>query len=616
MTLQDTFKKKTTSDVRKADPVKVSQLSKSPTQDDLRFCMEEATHHIGRPAGFSWRANDQTYIVTSTFAKGARDHTWALLAGNEEDLSTVWTYLSSDPLLIHSFLAQLEEDTSAQKAVIPDSLRPSTDPQSSTAETLRGIGVDPTAPISQDEFTEDIEIMSRIGYGGMGVIFKARRKSSGEIVALKVLHGHLLEDPENTKRFMQEGSACLELKHRNLINVHQFGISKSGAPYMIMEYLEGSPLTEVIEKQGRLELPQFINLFTQICDGLQFAHERGIVHRDVKPSNIMVITNEGGLETAKVLDFGIAKIRAETDQKHLTPTGNVLGSPAYIAPEQCAGEKASPSIDVYALGCVMYEALSGHPPFVHESAIKLLMMQLSEPAPPLSSVCKEGTVPAALENIIMRCLEKDPAARYLSASELDAELWEFAYLYSKGEESDEFNGGALVRVDQVAGPTVPAAQVSPAAAASQLATTPTTATSNQSNKSQPEQTGSTLTIRIRKCRSTSEMDGAWEGLNMALKINSRNLPVTVLLETDAVILVVRPDVSASKFGLDVQVLRKISAMQTMLQQLIKAGAQVMASERWSKRGAETEQLMPGVKLLSEDELCDLLINSRGSLVDY
>jgi serine/threonine protein kinase len=420
---------------------------------------------------------------------------------------------------------------------------------------------------------------------------------------------------------MQEATACIELKHRNLINVHEFGISKSGAPFMIMEYLEGQPLTSLIEKQGHLELPQFINIFTQICDGLQFAHERGIVHRDVKPSNIMVTAGEGGVETAKVLDFGIAKLRAETDQKHLTPTGNVLGSPAYIAPEQCAGEKASPSIDVYALGCVMYEALCGHPPFVHESVIKMLLLQLSEPAPALSTVCKEGTVPPALEYIIMRCLEKDPAARYLSASELDAELWEFAYLYSRGEDPQGTEEPALQLVDESLGPPVlpPAVNHSPAAVSASpvLQAPPAVAQAGAQSMSPPvERAQVHLAIRIRKCRSTSEMDGAWEGLNLAIKVISRNLPLTIFIDTEAVVLLVRPDVSASKFGLDVQVVRKISAMQGMLQQLIKSGAQVLASERWAKRGTEPGEIMPGVRLLNDDEICDLIINSRGSIVDY
>ena len=621
MTLQETFKKKTASDLKKVDTVRVSPLSKAPSEDDLRFCMGQAAQNIGRPAGFSWRSKEQTCILTATFSKDTRDTTWTLHSGDESNLSTLWTYVSSDPLLIQSFLSQLEESP-VEKAIIPESLRPAADHQSNTAETLKAFGVDPSAPISQDEFTQDIEILSRIGYGGMGVIFKARRKENNEIVALKVLHGHLLEDPENTKRFMQEATACIELKHRNLINVHEFGISKSGAPFMIMEYLEGRPLTSLIEKQGRLELAQFINIFTQICDGLQFAHERGIVHRDVKPSNIMVIAaGEGGVETAKVLDFGIAKLRAETDQKHLTPTGNVLGSPAYIAPEQCAGEKASPSIDVYALGCVMYEALCGHPPFVHESAIKMLMMQLSDPAPALSTVCQEGTVPPALEYIIMRCLEKDPAARYLSASELDAELWEFAYLYSRGEDPKGPAEAALQLVDESLGPPALPSIVnhSPAALPAPLMShAPSTVSQHgaQAVILQVEAAQVPLSIRIRKCRSSSEMDGAWEGLNLAAKVISRNLPLTIFIDTEAVVLLVRPDVSASKFGLDVQVVRRISAMQGMLQQLIKTGAQVLASERWARRGTEPGELMPGVRLLNDDEICDLIINSRGSIVDY
>src|SRR6202034_694076 len=148
-------------------------------------------------------------------------------------------------------------------------------------------------------------------------------------------------------------------------------------------FLEGKQLADIIERKGRVEVRKFINIFTQICDGLNHAHQKRIVHRDVKPSNVMIVKSDAGVEIAKIVDFGIAKRHVEENREKLTATGNVLGSPAYISPEQCAGQDADPRSDIYSLGCVMYEALTGNPPFVHDSAIKVLLMQLSEKPQPL-----------------------------------------------------------------------------------------------------------------------------------------------------------------------------------------------------------------------------------------
>lgn len=573
MRLRDTFKKRTSD--TKADAFKVAPLRMSPTVDDIRFCMERAGQSIGRPSALSWRTDDDTFILTATHALGSYEPTWILHVGAETLSAILWMHTTGDAQLVHSFVLQVNP-AEVPKAVIPQALKPVVAEQPSDVASLL-----------QDEFSDRCEILSRIGSGGMGVIFKAKRHDTGDIVALKVLHGHLVNEPENTRRFMQEASACLELKHRNLINVHEFGVSKRGQPFMFMEYLEGRALTEIIEN-GTMDLPQFINLFLQICDGLRYAHENGVVHRDVKPSNIMVVSSESGVETAKVLDFGLAKIFVEADQQQLTPTGNVLGSPAYMSPEQCAGASPDPRFDVYSLGCVMYEALSGHPPFVHESAIKVLMMQLGDPIPILSSVCQEGAVPVVLEEIIMRCLEKEPSLRYPSASDLGADLLAFAASRNRVKR----NSAEL--------PVLQSAQL--AAQAAQLA-------DEQKNKKQ------TLTVRFRRCRGFAEMDGVWEGLTLALKIQSRGLPVSVFLDQEAVILIMRPDISAARFSLDEQTLKRIAAMQTILQQLIRSGSIVLASERWSKRSGEA-QLLPGVLLLSDEEICDLIIERSGSLIDY
>ena len=619
MALQDKFKKRGTEQLEAA---KLVPINLPPTLADLRFCMEKARMQTNRPVALSWRMAPDTYVLTATLAPGTYDPTWILHVGSESNSAIMWTYSSADSELIYSFLPIHDKlTTDAPKAEIPESLRPKAVVE--VEEEKDG----PYLPL--DEFADKCEVMSQLGFGGMGVIYKARRKDNQQIVALKVLHGHLLDDSEISARFMQEASACLELRHRNLIKVHEYGVSKRGKPYMIMEYLEGQSLTDIIQERGHLEIPQFINLFTQVCDGLQFAHEKGVVHRDVKPSNIMVVSTEGGGEWAKVLDFGIAKGIVDAERK-LTPTGNVVGSPAYISPEQCAGAKADPRIDVYSLGCMMYEALSGRPPFMHESPIKVILMQLETAPPLLSSVCPEGiVVPADIESLIMRCLEKDPDARFSSAAELGAELWAIAARRSRGitglsataydesasagEEKATYTE-AIPRADATTRNQSSADSTTSGADDDLLSPAAKSWAISASSKVERENPVMPITVRMRRCRIFAEMDGVWEGLLLAEKILAKGRSVSILLEADSVILVMRPD--AYRFNLDEQTQKMLSTMQSKLLQLIKSGASVFASERWVKRSNNSQPLMPGVKLLVDDEICDLIIERSGSIIDY
>lgn len=638
MPLQDSFKKKTTSADMKA-PEKLVPLTQPPTVEDLRFSMLKAQRDVGRPIILSWKQKDDTYLLTVTLAQGAADPTWILHVGHEEDSAIVWIYTSGDTGLIHSMVMTIDQ-TDMPKAIIPDNLRAPEEKHSGKAKPDEE---DESAkqPLPHEEFEDKFEIMSRLGHGGMGVIYKAKQKSDGVVVALKVLHPHLLNDVESKKRFEQEAQACQDLKHRNLIQMLEFGFSQHGQPYMAMEYLEGKPLTDLIEKKGRLEVRKFINIFTQICDGLQHAHLKGVVHRDVKPSNVMIIQSEAGVDIAKVLDFGIAKRHVEENKDNLTPTGNVLGSPAYIAPEQCAGAEADARADIYSLGCVMYEALTGAPPFVHDSAIKVLLMQLSEPPQPLNVKVPDVEFPLELETIVMRCLEKDPNARYQNAAELGADLWTFAATGQRGIIPDsvpENSEAPLAKEAAAAGnmlnkfdgshkdqghghghvhghrernpvvpppPPVPAVQVPfsppmPAFIEAQL---------NQIKKG--------ITFRFKRFRSPFEIEVLWEGLNMAHNVQKKEVNVSILLDLESVCLVLKPEVVAQRFNLDQSVVKKLTTMQTNLQQLIKDGATVIVSERWAKRGNESESnLMPGILLAGDEELADLIIERNGTIIEY
>ncbi|MBX9686232.1 MAG: serine/threonine protein kinase, partial [Candidatus Obscuribacterales bacterium] len=396
MAIQDSFKRKNT-----IEKVAVAPLLKPPSPEDLRFSMLSAQREVGKPVILSWKNpdknKDDTYLLTVTLAAGAAEPTWILHVGHDEDSAIVWIYTSADTQMIHSMIGSIDQSDMPKGAVAEAEL-----PVDEVMEE------EAQQPLPHEEFAGSYELISRLGHGGMGIIYKARKVESQDIIALKVLHSHLLNDNESKKRFEQEAAACRDLKHRNLITMLEFGFSKHGQPYMTMEYLEGSSLSTIIDEGGRLEVRKFINIFTQICDGLNHAHQKGVVHRDVKPSNVMIIKSEAGVDIAKILDFGIAKRHVEENKDNLTPTGNVLGSPAYIAPEQCAGADADPRSDIYSLGCVMYEALTGQPPFVHDSAIKVLLMQLSEVPTPLGVMCPDVEFPLELETIVMRCLEKDP----------------------------------------------------------------------------------------------------------------------------------------------------------------------------------------------------------------
>ncbi|MBY0549881.1 MAG: serine/threonine protein kinase [Candidatus Obscuribacterales bacterium] len=593
MPLQDSFKRRPTQTTTEQTRPSVTPLRGSPTIEELRFSMQRAQDDPGRPVILSWRSNDKqvTFLLTVTTGSKALVPTWMLHQGSEENSVVVWVYTTPDTELIRTLILGVDREDTNVIAEIPEHLKP---PDPLTDPLLL------QAPLPTEEFADRYEILSRVGQGGMGMVYKVKHRQKKEFEALKVLHSHLLTDLESKRRFEQEASSCKGLSHRNVLAVHEFGFSKHGQPFMTMEFLDGKSLSSILNEQGRLELRYFINVFTQICDGLHHAHLQGLVHRDIKPGNIMICKNpEKGVELVKIVDFGIAKHHMVRNQEQITPTGNVLGSPAYIAPEQCAGAEADPRSDVYSLGCVMYESLTGQPPFFHDNPIKVLMMQLSEPTPPFNLTCPELDLPAELEEVIMRCLEKDPVARYQTAEDVAVDLWTFA---ATGQLASREAGAA------------PPAGVTPQSAISLPA-------SVQEAKAapvmeQPAAVRKRLALRFKRFRGPSEMDVVWEGLLLARTMADKGLAVTMLLELEAVGLVCKPDVVQARYHLDTATMKKLITMQSLLQSLMKAGVEVRASSRWAKHWSENPKVMPGVKLISDDELADTIIEHTGSILDY
>ena len=233
---------------------------------------------------------------------------------------------------------------------------------------------------------EKYEVLSVLGKGGMGAVYRVRDKELGKEFAIKLLRPELSKDQGAAKRFAQEAKACKDLTHVNLCAVYDNGTAMDGSPYMVMDYLDGETLAHVIQEHAYLEVPRALDIFIQICDALNHAHLKNVIHRDLKPSNIILTKSPSGGDIVKVLDFGIAKILSDGGKEvtRLTQTGDLFGSPLYMSPEQCKGEKLDASSDIYALGCVMYETLTGKSPFDAENAFKVMLKHVDETPAPLS----------------------------------------------------------------------------------------------------------------------------------------------------------------------------------------------------------------------------------------
>jgi serine/threonine protein kinase len=271
---------------------------------------------------------------------------------------------------------------------------------------------------------DNVEILGLIGRGGMSLVYKARQLELDRIVAVKVLQSQKLGGEAGIKRFQKEAKLSGALDHANIAKTISFGISNDSQPFMIMEYLEGSSLAEYLKQNGRLSLRRFKDTFLPILSALQAAHSAGLIHRDIKPGNIMYCRSDSGNETVKLVDFGIAKSFADEENKSaaLTATGALLGSPAYMSPEQCQSQPMDNRSDLYSLACVMYESLCGAPPFAADSALELMQKHSVEPPPTVQDFLKTIRANKDLAETIIWSLAKKPADRPQSAAEFSTRL--------------------------------------------------------------------------------------------------------------------------------------------------------------------------------------------------
>lgn len=263
-----------------------------------------------------------------------------------------------------------------------------------------------------------------LGIGGMGTVYRARHLLIDRAVAVKVLNQRLFEDEAARIRFQREAKAAGRLQHLNAVAVTDFGQTSEGYVYIVMELLEGRNLREILAKEAPLETARAVSLMLQAAAAVAAAHDAGVIHRDLKPANIFLTQSADAPSVVKVLDFGIAKLAAETlddDEPHtLTQIGAMIGTPRYMSPEQCSGLELTPAADVYSLGVILYEMLTGMVPFSGSTPLAIAVKQTSEyPRPPREIV---ASIPDDVEKVVMHALEKNPNDRPANAAEFRAEL--------------------------------------------------------------------------------------------------------------------------------------------------------------------------------------------------
>lgn len=288
----------------------------------------------------------------------------------------------------------------------------------------------PPAPASQHDPEDDplvgrvindrFKIVAVLARGGMGKVYRAEQAPLGRAVALKILSPKYEgdRDPEFHKRFFLEASTCSKLTHPNTITIFDYGRTEDDVYYIAMELLEGRTLRRALRDEGPFAPERALHIARQICRSLREAHSLGVVHRDLKPANVFLVRHGDETDFVKVLDFGLVKELAENKGEDLTQTGLFMGSPKYMAPEQIRGEEVDGRADIYALGVLLFEMLTGKVPFDRPNSVNILMAHIHEAPPSFAEVAPEFGLDPGLEAIVMRCLAKDPLDRFDSMNDL------------------------------------------------------------------------------------------------------------------------------------------------------------------------------------------------------
>jgi serine/threonine-protein kinase len=289
------------------------------------------------------------------------------------------------------------------------------------------------------------EILALIGTGACSRVYKARQLDSQRIIAVKILHEHLLSDAESVARFQREAESGASIDHRNVCKLYDYGHLSTGLPFIAMEYMDGESLSSILRRKQRLPALDALPIFIDCCDGLTAAHQLGIIHRDIKPANIFII-GSGKDRVVKLLDFGLAKLLTERNPS-LTQAGTALGTVQYMSPEQVMSHPVDARSDVYSLACVMFEALTGVKPFVGKSAFEVMEKHVRQLPQSFREVNPANDVRSDVEKVIFKALAKDPARRFARAEDLKSRLQALCVLL---EERQTVGGGSCVAALAVA----------------------------------------------------------------------------------------------------------------------------------------------------------------------
>jgi hypothetical protein len=268
---------------------------------------------------------------------------------------------------------------------------------------------------------ERYRVLARIGEGGMGTVFRVEHTLMKKVLALKLLRADISSVPDAARRFEREAQSASRLSHPNIISVTDFGHGAGGELFLVMEYVAGEPLSDVLARGGRMEPARACHIADQILLALEHAHGQGVIHRDLKPANVMLVRDPDPRrpETVKILDFGIAKMTQAQGQggdEPLTRGLMIFGTPSYMSPEQAAGQEADSRTDLYSCGIILYEMLAGRKPFECDDLVKLLAMQITAPPRRFAVVAPDARVPAELEAVVIRALEKERDKRFSTAA--------------------------------------------------------------------------------------------------------------------------------------------------------------------------------------------------------
>ncbi len=280
---------------------------------------------------------------------------------------------------------------------------------------------DPDELPAGTRFAKRYVIRERLGDGGMARVYRAEHEDTGRSLAIKLLDPSITQDPKVVARFLRELKTSAEVRHENIVELVDMGETTDGRPFMAMELLQGEVLLHTLRREGPLPWERAKSMLLQVLAGLEAAHARNIIHRDIKPENIFRVSRPGNDDFLKVFDFGIAKLMYGADEQSLQPLtadGVVLGTPEYMSPEQCLCQPIDARSDLYAVGVLAYEMLTGRAPFHAEDAATLMFHHIYEPVPTMASVAPQLTVEPNIEAVVGKALEKRPDARFQSAEQM------------------------------------------------------------------------------------------------------------------------------------------------------------------------------------------------------